>query len=178
MLLPLSPVNQSGRAVSPSPAAIYLIFSLDLTHDFIVRLLAETLQGWRVALSSCLCVQFKETLQVTFVYVWPLFTSRSPDCHSADVQTLKCLPFFWYLEWFGLFLTYFAACRAVHRVAIQLWSVLNCRGSKSHKEGSYLCNITQSGDSTDFKEHLKRRQERDSVEIVFKVVTFSKASVM
>ncbi len=62
--------------------------------------------------------------------------------------------------------------------AIQLWSVLNCRGSKLHKEGSYLCNITQSADSTDFKEHLKRGQERDSVEIVFKVVTFSKASVM
>lgn len=45
--------------------------------------------------------------------------------------------------------------------AIQLWSVLNCRRSKLHKEGSYLCNITQSADSTDFKEHLKRRQERD-----------------
>lgn len=86
--------------------------------------------------------------------------------------------FFEYLEWSGLFLTYFAARRASRRVAIQLWSVLNCRGSKSHKEASYLCNITQSADSTDFKERLKRREERDSAEIVFKVVTFSKASVM
>lgn len=103
---------------------------------------------------------------------------RSPDCHSADVQALKRLPLFLYLERFGLFLTYFAGCRVARCAAIQLWSVLNCRGSKSHKEGSYLCSITQSADSTDFKEHLKRCEERDSGEIVFKVVTFSKASVM
>lgn len=103
-----------------------------------------------------------------------------PDCHSADVQALKCLPLFFFLDLkrFGLFYTYFAACRAARRVAIQFWSVLNCRGSNSHREGSYLCSITQSADSTDFKEHLKRYEERDSGEIVFKVVTFSKASVM
>lgn len=178
MLLPLSPVNQSGRAVSPSPAAIYLIFSLDLTHDFIVQLLAQIPQGWRVALWSCLCVWFKEALQVTFVYVWLLFTLRPrlpfSRCSSSEMPSF----FFVHLKRFGLFLTDFAACRVAHHAAIQLWSVENCRGSKSYKEGSYLCNITQSADSTDFKEHLKRLKERNSAEIVFKVVTFSKASVM
>lgn len=36
----LHPVNLSDRAISPRAAAIYLIFSLELTHDFIVPALA------------------------------------------------------------------------------------------------------------------------------------------
>lgn len=164
MLLPLSPVNQSGRAVSPSPAAIYLIFSLDLTHDFIVQLLAETLPGWRVALLSCLCVRFKEALQVTFVYVWLLFTLRPrlpfSRCSSPEMPS-SFFFFFLDLKRFGLFLTYFQHAGAARRVAIQLWSVLNCRGSNSHKKDSYLCSRAQSADSTDFKDHLKRCEERE-----------------
>lgn len=36
----LHPVDLSDSAISPRAAAIYLIFSLDLTHDFIVPALA------------------------------------------------------------------------------------------------------------------------------------------
>ncbi len=155
--------------------------------DFLIRLdlwLHCTAFGRNSAgLKSCTCELFMCTVQghkfqVTFVYVWLLFTSRSPDCHSADVQALKCLPFFYISSGSVCFWHTLQHAGPCVLFAIQLWSVLNCRGSKLHKEGSYLCNITQSADSTDFKEHLKRRQERDSVEIVFKVVTFSKASVM
>lgn len=46
----LHPVNLSGRTISPRTAAIYLIFPLNLTHDFIVQALAEVLHA-----SVCLC---------------------------------------------------------------------------------------------------------------------------
>lgn len=40
ILQPLHPVNLSDSTISPRTAAIYLIFSLELTHDFIVLTLA------------------------------------------------------------------------------------------------------------------------------------------
>lgn len=50
MLQPLHPVNLSDSTISPRTAAIYMIFSLELTHDFIVLALAEVLQCLGMAL--------------------------------------------------------------------------------------------------------------------------------
>lgn len=44
-LQPLRPVNLSDSSISLETAAIYLIFSLELTHDFIVPVLAELQQS-------------------------------------------------------------------------------------------------------------------------------------
>lgn len=154
--------------------------------DFLIRLdswLHCTAFGWNSAgLKSCTFELFMCTVQggiagnfclcMAFVYL------AAQTAIQQMFEPWNAFLFFLDLKRFGLFLTYFAACRAARRVAIQFWSVLNCRGSNSHREDSYLCSITQSADSTDFKEHLKRCEERDSGEIVFKVVTFSKTSVM
>lgn len=72
MLQPLHPVNLSDSTISPRTAAICLIFSLELTHDFIVLALAKVLQCLAMALlnskdvdtlhyetcSTCLCFIF------------------------------------------------------------------------------------------------------------------------
>lgn len=104
---------------------------------------------WRAALWRCLRLWFEEAWQVTLVYVWLLFTSRSRPPIS------RWNTFLFYIQRFVLdILLSEPGC------AIQLWSVVDCRESVWHKEPSYLRNITQSGNSLDFKEHLKRCEER------------------
>lgn len=102
----------------------------------------------RRSLCICLCIWF-EASQVTFVYVWLLFTSWSRLLFS------RWNAFLFYLERFVLDIHF-----SETGCAIQLWSVVDCRESVWHKEASYLCNITHRTNPLDFKEHLKRYEER------------------
>lgn len=76
-LQPLRPVNLSDSSISLETAAIYLIFSLELTHDFIVRALAELLQSLQSfsdlvillleTVNTCLCTLFFDCNALTFL---------------------------------------------------------------------------------------------------------------